>query len=915
MKRFLKYLVIFTTVFIVSFGIASVTVLPDYLKNFLEQKFASTSEGTLSIGSIKVTNFYPYTLRFQNILVETNVFSGTVSGLTVGLSFSPHVSILIQKANVKLKEPETAAAGVKKEEARPVSIPSLPLALDFEIQESKISLRNLPMPVDVQNINLKMGIESLKSPIRILGQAQALVNHEIIFPIGINSEVQFQNGAIVIRNADISVLSLKSYTTGYIQPQSLAMDINTKLKADDLDKIPVPKDVPLKSWSGGVNVEARIYRKDAKEKAFVSGKFNLANLKIQPEFKNPEVEINGLAEMSASGDVILTDELNVQNLKWDADLSKLAIKYKNFLDKPSGAQLVSRGELSVNPKINVKESSFRFDTIALNASGVFDPKGPSDFKLDLKPTVLKGLEKYFPLIREYPLEGSVEARGRIAGDLSKPNNLNIQFDSIVARGVRGKVSYKSDKLSVNGMMSADLNGKLQTQGTLVQAGNARAFVDVSAMEIQIPQVITKRAGQTLRLDIDAGKVKDDFLIKKGMLQTFFGNLEIRGKPPLNLSDEMTLKISSQGINLKFAPVVSKFLKAGDLKFDLGIHGQYNSEDFWASPMAVSGDVMVDLPEYRVASPVSEPLKEKEESKPPSDVKAFLPESNFVKGLSINYKAHIGYFSIDKLIAKKISVNGKISNRTFVAALGSVGEVFGGSLSLRGVSLPLTVDNPLIRLESDFLNLDVAQVLGFVSPSWKDLAKGKVSGDVKGKTFVPGSPKFLDELSGEGKFNLTSGQLSTLNFETMIKEKLGKIPGAKEVNLNRGPLQANAEGVYKLEKKVLRLIKFHGVTPRSEEMNLTGLLGMDMNIDIQGNVSLVDWPGGGDLYEANKDAKGRINIPINVIGNAMNPELSFAGDTIKQMIGKVAEYELKKKRKNIEENLKKDLENKLKNVFK
>ncbi len=915
MRRFLKYSVIFIVVFIFCFGIASVTILPDYLKNFIEQKFASTANGTLSISNIKVTSFYPYRLRFQNIVIETQSLSGTVGSFAVGIGFGPHVSILVQKANLKIKEGEANAPTAKKAESESSSISYFPVALDFEIQESKISLRNLSVPLDIQNTNLKIEFDSLTSPIKIRGEAQASIRNEIVLPVGITSEVQLQNGAVVIKNADISVLSLKSYTTGYIQPQTQALDITTKLKADELDKIPLPKEVPMKSWAGSVSMEARVYRKDAKGKVLIAGKFGLANLKVQPEFKNQDIQINGLAMLSTSGEFKFAENINVQNLKWDADFSKLAVKYKNFVDKPLGTPLVSRGELSIDPKINVKESSFRFDTISLNANGVYDPKGPSDFKLDLKPTVLKGIEKYFPTIREYPLEGSIEARGRIAGDLSKPNNLSIQFDPIIARGVRGKVSYKSDKINVSGMMSADLNGKLQTQGTLVQAGSARAFIDVSAMEIQVPDVIAKKAGQTLRLDIDAGKVKDDFLIKKGTLQTFFGNLDFRGKPPLNLSDKMTLKISSHGINLKFAPVLSKFLKAGDMKFDLGINGQYNAEDFWASPMTVVGDVSVDLPEYRIVSSKPEVVNEKDEPKPPADVKAFLPESALVNGLNIGYRAHLGYFSMDKLIAKKISVNGKIANRTLTVSSGSVGDVFDGSVNLKNVSLPLTVDNPLIKLETDFLNLDVAQALGFVNPEWKNLAKGKVSGDLKGKTLMPESPKFLDDLSGEGKFSLTNGQLSTLNFETMIKEKLGKIPGAKEMNLNRGPLQANADGLYKLEKKVLRLEKFHGITPRNEEMNLKGLIGMDMSIDLQGSVSLVDWPGGGDLYEANKDAKGRINIPINVVGNAMNPELSFAGDTIKEMIGKVAEYELKKKRKGIEENLKKDLENKLKNVFK
>ncbi|OQW53660.1 MAG: hypothetical protein A4S09_07080 [Proteobacteria bacterium SG_bin7] len=914
MKRFLKYIVIFIVVFILSFGIASVTVLPDYLKNFVEQKFASSTSGTLSIGNVKVTNFYPYTLKFQNIVVETKAFSGSIENFTVGVGFGPRLTVFIHKANLRVKEKNMDVTAVEqKEPARVVNIPSVPLAFDLDIRESKLSLRNSATPIDLQNINFKAGFESLVSPIRIRGETQVMVGNEVIVPIEVNSELQFQNGAIVIRNTDVSVLSLKSYTTGYFHPQTLAMDINTKLRADELDKIPLFKNVPIKSWSGGVNVEARVYRKDANDRSFVTGKFDFTNLKIQSEFKNKDMEVNGMAMLASSGEFNYTDTLNVQNLKWNADFSRLAIKYKNFLDKPQGIQLLSRGELGINTGVNIKEGSFRFDTFLLNANGVYDPKGASDFKLDLKPTVLKGLERYFPVIREYPLEGNVEARGRIVGNLSKPNDLSIQFDPIIARNVRGKISYKSEKVSLNGIVSADLNGRLQTQGPHVQSGNMRAFVDVSAMEIQVPDVITKRAGQTLRLDIDAGKIKEDFLIKKGTLQTFFGSLEVRGKPPLKFSDNMTLKISSQGINLKFTPVISKVLKAGDMKFDLAVNGQYNTEDFWTSPLAVVGDIVVDLPEYR--SVVEAVANEKDEAKPPTDVKALLPESKLVNGLNLNYKARIGYFSVDKLIAKNVSVSGKVLNRVLTVSAGSIGEIFGGSVNLKNISIPLTVSNPLIKLESDFLGLDVAQALGFVNAQWKDLAKGRVSGDVVGKTQLPGSPQFLDELAGEGRFSLKEGQLSTLNFETMVKEKLSKIPGAKEMNLSRGPLQANANGEYKLEKKFLRLLKFHGATPRNEEMNLKGLIGMDMSIDLQGNVSLVDWPGGGDLYEANKDAKGRINIPINVVGNALNPELSFAGDTIKQMVAKLAEYELKKKRKGIEENLKKDLESKLKNIFK
>ncbi len=901
-------------------AVAAVFFLPDYSKQVIETKLGPALGGTAQISQAKVVGVYPFLFRIKDFKVQSPALNGTAGEITVGIAWGPTVILKAKKANFEIRPESSPKKSAAEKTPGPPQIPRVltSVGADIEVSDSKISVFLGASPIEVQNINFTLKMASINEPIVMSLATRATPIEGLTLPVNVNVQVKLENDNLVIKSADVGILSLKTNVTGFVNVQNKNIDLAARLQTSELEKIPLPAEAPIKKWAGAISLDARVIKTEKDPLPLVQGKFALTNLQVTPEIKNKNMEISGPVALSSMGTFKFTDKLTVESLKWNADLTALKASYSGIVEKPAGVKAASSGELSLQNQLNLKLAQVQFDQILFEASGIYNAKGPSDFSFNLKPTVLKGIEKYFPPIRDYPLEGSVESKGRVLGDLSQPQSVIVQLDSLLAKGVRGKFSYKSEKLQLTGMVTADVNGKLQAKGTNVQAGSARAFIDVSDMEIDLPNSFSKKKGQTLRLDIEAGKTGEEFQIKKGGLQTFFGNIEVRGRPPLSLSDNMNLKLVSGPLNLRLAAAavspLAKFAKAGDAKFDLSVKGKYNAEDFWSSPLAITGDIVVNLPEYKMAATKKDSsVEEKEQS--PEELGPILPDTALVKGLNLKTKTTLGLFAMENLQARKIAVDAAISDKNFTVNVGSVGEVFGGAVNLKNVIVPLTQKNPLVQLQADFKGLDVISALSFVNPQWKDLAKGRLSGDVRGQTLLPGSKKFIDELKGQGKFSLTNGYLNTLNFEVMVKEKLSKIPGAEKlIPPAKGPLQANINGTYVLEKKVLRLVDFHAVTPRNEEMDIAGILGMDMSVDVRGKVVLVDWPGGGTFYEANKDDKGRINIPINIVGNIMNPELSFAGDTLKQMAAKVAEYEINKKRKGIENQLKKDFESKLKGLF-
>lgn len=926
--RLFKNFVIFVIVVVLGLIAALYFIAPNFLKREIETTGTKSIKALTQVQQVQLTNLYPIEFTFTNLSIASPNLNVSLPKATISLSLQsmqklkPKISFKTFGLKASYLEDKTAMDKPSKSkrsnrafsvnEILPVFISDITFDADLKNSKIKYDL------YEVDNINVSTNLNSINEPL-ILDLGAQLRLAEASIPVTLSLAMELKDESLVLKKGELSLLSVKTNIQGYIQPSSMAMDLTLKTKVANLKDVPLPKAQLISSWQGELQLDGRIYRKDKSQSPYFGGTFSAKDIDLGLESKGLDYNVLGRIKISSSGEVKYLEKLTLKDLTWNFDASNAKVEYKKFFSKPANVLLTSKGKLNFRDKIEFEKSNVTLEKMFLLSEGVYDPTGVSDIRFEIPRTSLVGLEKYFPPIKSYPLQGYIETKGRLAGVLSNPEKIIINIQSFAGKGIKGNVDYENEGLVLRGPANIDVQSQLDLSGTELTSGSASAILDFSGMEIRYKDIFKKKSAQQFRLEIEGAKSGSEFKIKKGFLQSFFGRLDLSGKPPLHLNDRLNLHISLPDISLtnlrESLPGYKKIILPGSIKGQVDLNGQLNSADFMQSKIVSRADIEANLSEFSLQSSDKNKTEPSDKSLESSLVEPIISDTQVFRSLGVKLKAKLGKFNMPQLEAKNISFSAQLEKGNLHFANATVGSVFGGSAIIKKAKLPLMIENPVAVAEISYFGIDVSSALSFLDPKWQELAKGKVSGELGLQTILPGSTKFLEELNAQGSFQLKDGVLSTLNFETMAKEALSKIPGAGAVNLSRGPLQVSASGDFTFDDSILHLNTFKAVTARREEASLSGKLKLNMDVDMSGQVVLVDMPSGGDFWEANKDASGRIIVPVSIKGNALSPNMSFASETIKTMTGKLAEYELKKATKSVEDKVKDEVGKKLKGLFK
>lgn len=371
-------------------------------------------------------------------------------------------------------------------------------------------------------------------------------------------------------------------------------------------------------------------------------------------------------------------------------------------------------------------------------------------------------------------------------------------------------------------------------------------------------------------------------------------------------------MEAQNLNLnllkKWFPLWRDLIPEGTATLKSHVFGSMNSADILKSPLNSETFIQLKLKKIILAAKDKQPPPTVAAAAP-KPTPAFLEPQEVFKRAQVRWIFDLDEFVIPPLQIEKVHAEGLIKNGQ-LSGLAQAQKIFEGSVTVNPLKINLFEDNPWILLHLQTKQIRIEKMNAWLFPPFEKLIQGGTDLQAQVQTHMPGTPDFLNQITAQGQLKLKEGQLNTAAITEILKETLDKIPGFKKESLiERGPFQASMDAQFQLQKGIVSLTPFQGQTPRHEELSLTGTLGLDTKVNLQGHLSLVDL-GSGSFFEANKDAKGRVEFPLKIKGSALKPEFSMVQETLQKMLMKTAQYEgqklLKKTQDQAQDQIQKEL---------
>ncbi|MCB0369566.1 MAG: hypothetical protein KDD45_09005, partial [Bdellovibrionales bacterium] len=211
------------------------------------------------------------------------------------------------------------------------------------------------------------------------------------------------------------------------------------------------------------------------------------------------------------------------------------------------------------------------------------------------------------------------------------------------------------------------------------------------------------------------------------------------------------------------------------------------------------------------------------------------------------------------------------------------------------SIPLTTPDPNSTYSVIAKNIDLDQIISIMLPDYSHLIKGQANLSCSGTSYLPNSVNFAKGLSLSGQFDYPNGKIETLNIIALVKDRLQKIPGisSSEMKIIQEPMEGKISSGFVMKNQIITLTQFKLESLKQEEINLSGQLMPNKDINMKGSLKLVHLPLKGDFIVANQDNSGRVVFPIDIKGSLLHPQWSFLGNSIDTMKNKFFEYEKNK----------------------
>jgi hypothetical protein len=135
---------------------------------------------------------------------------------------------------------------------------------------------------------------------------------------------------------------------------------------------------------------------------------------------------------------------------------------------------------------------------------------------------------------------------------------------------------------------------------------------------------------------------------------------------------------------------------------------------------------------------------------------------------------------------------------------------------------------------------------------------------------------------------------------MVQKRFSQYVGLKDKvrTVNNPDAKMKITTQFLFENKRIQLSNFEMIDVNQNLIQLFGKIDLDLDLDLKGKLFFMNSPIGGSFYEANKDARNRLVVPLNIKGSAKSPNLHTFDDTLKLMISNTTTYEKQKNYRSI-----------------
>jgi hypothetical protein len=317
-----------------------------------------------------------------------------------------------------------------------------------------------------------------------------------------------------------------------------------------------------------------------------------------------------------------------------------------------------------------------------------------------------------------------------------------------------------------------------------------------------------------------------------------------------------------------------------------------------SPLAVSGKIRGKLTAVEMPAPVTE-----EPAAPKAPGAPLLPPWPVARNADVTFRFDLAQFQRGALKVQGIAAAGSLKHGSFTASA-SVRRAFDGKAVLKNVTGSLLSAALPVRGAASVDGLDLSQAAAFVDPSYGRIVKGTLKAD---STFsIPDAwGDVLRTASASGTAQVHNGYLSTASFDGLVNEKLKSLPGVGDkAKVSTGGLAAEIRTAFKMAEGTATLSGFEAVTPKNDQMLLSGTMNLAFDCDLTGSAHLANAPVRGPVREANSDPQGRLVVPVRFHGNLKAPSVDVATGAIEEMLKKTAAHELDKKKNQLVDDAKK-----------
>ena len=464
-------------------------------------------------------------------------------------------------------------------------------------------------------------------------------------------------------------------------------------------------------------------------------------------------------------------------------------------------------------------------------------------------------------------------------------------------------TFKAKQIALN----SEVTGEAIPNGNATIALTTSADIDLKAQTAKLPQLSLKLLDLTASGDIRATQITSDAIVNANIniAETNLRALLEQLKVALpEMSDDKTLTKFAASMGVQFA-TKTQALKVDKLKVNLDdseLTGNASVSQFDA-PNIRYDLALNTINVNRYLPPKKEQPTPTEEPQGETDAKIELPVE-LLRKLTINGTVKVGSATYDKLNPKNIvmttkAAKGNLTINPLKADIFNTQAVVIAGLDVRGKT-------PIYSVKTNTKNLPIGDVLIAVADTDKISGTGTLNADVT--TSGDRVSDFKKNLNGKANVNLKDGAIKGFNLAQTIRDAQAKISGKassvqdKEAKTDFSSLVADVT----IKNGVVTTNTLSAQAPFMR-VNGSGTvnLGKDqLNYLVKTKIVASDkGQGGEDL----KDLNG-LTLPVRLKGDLTSPSISL--DLASLLEGK-AQAELEKKKEEVVEDAKKQVEEKLK----